>query len=538
MREALARFDRLAVHSRRGRIVFGFALLVYAAESTVLPLVSGRDFGTYTRFYVQMFEWDSVLPMSMLYRTPVAPLVTGLPLDLGGGWLAQAVMALLFAAAVLAWSEIAARFDARAALAAGIVLALYPGYGILFHRLSSDSVFAAAFALWGWLLVRAIERPGVARFVLAGLAVALCALVRPGNQVLLAFVLVPALLRAPLGRRVVRASAYAGVAVAVLAGWAILNGVRYDDYAVARAGNAYVPFFRALVRDHIVQPDNGPASRELAAAVRERLLGEEPYRSYEVDLEKFFGQASDRMFEDTLNLADETRGWDSDYSLLREAGLEAVREHPGRYASGVLSDLWRELWHPLHISIEDVPSESVPASGSGGSPADPTPEPSGGELIPAARQGFYTTTPDRTVREVWTSATAHDLVFDRPGDRERYEQVLAEMAELHAELPPYAGSVEGTRWLSRSSKLFPPPALWLLAGLIAIAVRRPARSMVAIVPALGAAAVLVTSALGTYAIIELAVPVAPAFVLVGVACLLGPRSRLRSAEVATQRHTT
>ena len=56
------------------------------------------------------------------------------------------------------------------------------------------------------------------------------------------------------------------------------NAWRYDDFAVSRGGQANLPFFRAFTVDHIVGPDNGPASRELADDVRRDLLTRQPYR--------------------------------------------------------------------------------------------------------------------------------------------------------------------------------------------------------------------------------------------------------------------
>ena len=68
-------------------------------------------------------------------------------------------------------------------------------------------MFAAAFALWALLLTRAAFGPSVRRFALVGLGIALLALVRPGNAVLIAFAVFPLVLagawrdRAALGRR-------------------------------------------------------------------------------------------------------------------------------------------------------------------------------------------------------------------------------------------------------------------------------------------------------------------------------------------------
>ena len=47
-------------------------------------------------------------------------------------------------------------------------------------------------------------------------------------------------------------------------GWAVHNGIRYDDYVVARGGRAWVPFLRVWLADRTVAPENGPGSRRLA----------------------------------------------------------------------------------------------------------------------------------------------------------------------------------------------------------------------------------------------------------------------------------
>jgi hypothetical protein len=499
-----------AVATRRGGwLVAGIAAAVFALESIALPVVPGRDFGTYLRTYAQLADWHSPLPMTMLYRTPVAPVVVGVPLDVAGGWALLVAMALLFAASVLLWTRTALVFGARAALLTAVALLLYPGYTILFHRPASDPVTGAAFAVWAYLLARAVSRPTPGRFAAAGAAVALAALARPGNQVLAALCVVALLARVPWRGRILAAVAYLAAAAVLLGGWAVLNGLRYDDYAVARGGNAFLPFFRSFVTDHTVAPDNGPASRRLAAAVRRDLLTREPYRSRGIGLEAFFAKGNDREFEDLVNLSDRIDGWDSDYRLLRDVGTEAVRAHPGTYARGVASTVVRELWHPLYVALpDDAPAAAATGAGDG---------------IPAARQGFYTTTPHGSAREVWTSPTQHRLVFADPADARRNAAVERKVERLAAGVPPYRGSAWGTRQLSRSSKLFPPPLLWLLVGAAGLVLRRPRRSLAAWALAAGALVVTLFNALTIYPIIEFAIPLMPALVVCGAAGLLGVR---------------
>src|SRR5919108_5133795 len=175
-------------------VLFVLALADYAVQAVAWPLRSGRDLDEYLLAYVQMFDRDVLLPWSLLFRTPITPLVSGGSLDLAGGIFVEPLAAVLFAASVAAWSAAALAFSRRAAIAVAVALLLYPGYGLMFHELASELVLAAAFAGWGLLVVRAAFSPSAGRFILVGLGTATLALVRPGNAVLVVFALFPFLL--------------------------------------------------------------------------------------------------------------------------------------------------------------------------------------------------------------------------------------------------------------------------------------------------------------------------------------------------------
>src|SRR2546423_14429302 len=100
---ALTTAERLAGTWRGVLVLFVVAVVVYAFESIGWPLGAGRDLGVYLRYWIQLGQGDPVFPWSMLSRTPVTPVVAGVLLSAGGGLLAEAVMALLLAAAVGAW---------------------------------------------------------------------------------------------------------------------------------------------------------------------------------------------------------------------------------------------------------------------------------------------------------------------------------------------------------------------------------------------------------------------------------------------------
>src|SRR5204863_8822905 len=138
------------------------------------------------------------------------------------------------------------------------------------------------------------------------------------------------------------AGALLAAGIAPLAAWAVLNGVRFGDYTLARGGNGVIPFYRAFITDKIVSPDNGPASRRLARAVQQHLLTRDPYKAYGVTLHEVFTSGSFRIHEDLYVLSDQVFGWDTNYAVLRKAGIEAVRAHPGKYTSGELETVGQQ----------------------------------------------------------------------------------------------------------------------------------------------------------------------------------------------------
>jgi hypothetical protein len=219
-------------------------------------------------------------------------------------------------------------FSAKAAVLTAIVLIAYPGYGILFHELSSDAIFAAFFAGWIVLAMQVLRAPTVRDFAVLGAGVGILALVRPSNQAFLVLAVVPLLVSASWRTRLVSAAAFVVPAALLLGAWAVHNGLRYDTYTVARGGNQTLPFYRAFITDKIVRPSNGPASRDLAAAVQRDLLPKEPYRSYGITLDEFFTEGSSRMQEDLVALSDRVKGWNTDRRWLRDVGVEAVRARP------------------------------------------------------------------------------------------------------------------------------------------------------------------------------------------------------------------
>jgi hypothetical protein len=435
-------------------------------------------------------------------------------------------MAVLFAGSVVAWAVAARAYGARAALLVAVAMLVYPAYGLMFHELSSEPIFCAGFALWALLVVRAAERPSTRRFVWVGLGLALLALIRPGNALLLWFVVFPFLLPGSWRARLTWAGAFLAAAVVPLAAWALLNGVRYGDYTLARGGNAVLPFYRAFIKDKIVSPGNGPASRKLADAVRRHLLTRQPYKGYGVTLDEVFSSGSFRIHEDLYLLSDEVFGWNDNYSVERRAGIEAVRSHPGKYFRGVGSTIWQQLsesyFRPHGAETTPTPAETtVEIKGR------QLPAPTEGQPIPGG-QVVWISRPDHDIRQVWTSPNDFHFGFRTEAEHRRFDAIDRELNSLFDNLPHRKPKQQLSLRLDQLSRWFPRSIIWIVVGLVALVWRRPRGARTPIMLALAALFVIVFNALGLFADRRFALPVVPAFVLFGAAALLGPRAAARA----------
>jgi Dolichyl-phosphate-mannose-protein mannosyltransferase len=169
------------VGTRRSAVVlFAVGLCVYAIESVALPVYAGRDMGRYVQAFLQLGYGEPVLPSVVATRGPIAALGVGVPLSIGGVFVAT-WLAVLYSASIVAWATATRAFGAAAAVLASALLLVFPGYSILFHELASDSLFAAGFAGWALLLTRAVLRPSRRAFLVLGIVTG-CAGADPAGE--------------------------------------------------------------------------------------------------------------------------------------------------------------------------------------------------------------------------------------------------------------------------------------------------------------------------------------------------------------------
>jgi hypothetical protein len=524
--------ERLAGRRLGAVVLFVLALVDFAVQEAAWPLDRGKDLDQYLLAYIQLLDRHPLLPWASLFRGPGTGVVLGPLLAIDSGLLAEAGAAAMFALSMLAWARAASYFGPRVALLTSAALLLYPGYGGLFHAFASEIVMATAFALWALAVTRAAFRPSLGRFVVAGLALAALVLVRPGNAILVPLSLLPLLLHGNRRERLAWTAGFAAAACLPLASWTLQNGWRYGDYTLARGGNAVIPFYRTFVIDNTVSPRNGPASRRLVTAIEQHLLTRNPYKAYHVTLKQVLTSGSYRVHEDLYTLSDQVFGWNSAYSTLRDAGIEAIEAHPGTYITGVASAIWNELSTPTYSS--HIPGQRPPPETATPANAQGLPVVANGLLIPKDTDPTLSR-PDQSIRQVWTTPTTVSLVFNKPKQKLHFLQIMDELTRLGNNFPHRAGNQWLQLKLNQVSHRYPRPYLWLLLGLIALPLRRPRGTKTLFTVTIAALAVILLDALGQAPEGRYLLPVAPAFILFGAGSLLGRRGR--ETETATSLST-
>jgi hypothetical protein len=497
------------------------ALASYALQALAWPLERGRDSWDYWLWFLQAADPHPPFSMLQVFRTPVAPLVTGIPMWLGGARLTEAVFGFLYALSLLGWAWAVVPISRRAALATGLALLVTPTYAGLYHEVSSDPVFAFLLAWWAGAVVRAWRTGSDTWLVAVGLGVALLTLCRPAAQVaVIACVLVPLIARRGSRRIVLGVAVSLAAAIVPLAAWATHNVVRYDDFTVARGSKAWVPFFR-VAGD--VDPANGRASRRLADAVERHVLTLPPYASRHVDARTYFRGAGNLEVIRMIALSDRVFGRSTNYDVLFDASLEAIRADPWRYVHGVADTFWRFLSQRYApeprvrpVQIPDLPTELTVDGNPFPAPITVSP------LVQAVRYGFVWCPTDELDRCVVPDPLA---ALGDAGEAKRYDELVDTIRDWNAQLPTRTSNASLASKGGTASDRWPRPILWIAVAALALAIRRPAGTAPILVLGTVALVVLLVHALSQAPQSEFELPFVPVWIAAAMVGLLAPKGR-------------
>jgi len=521
---AWGRLEAFVPTRKAAFLLFALAIAGYWFAALGWPLAKGRDSWDYLAYYLQLFDSEPPLDSLQLFRTPLTPLALGVPLDIGGTVLLEAVLGVLYAVAIVAWSTTALTFGRLPALLTAALLLVYPAYATLYHQASSDAIFATGLALWALGLARAVRRPSGWRFAALGAGIAALVLIRPANQVLLPFVLLPLLIPTTWRKRLAWSAVSAVAAVGLLGAWSVHNGVRYGDATVARGGRAWVPFLRVFLADKTISPENGDASERLARLIEDKVLAKASHAGLEVPLDVYLENGSNYETVRLIALSDRVLGEDENYDVLFDSALEAIREHPGTYIDGVADAFWeflsqapvREDVRPREQTAPEAPPTTFEVAGV------TLPNPQAHVLVEAVPYGFVWCASDYI-----DSCTVADpsSVWADPERQERYDEIVSQVRAWDSDLPAREGVNIVTELLNRVTPRFPRPPFWLALGLIGLVARRPRDWQLVVVLWIAAGLVLLIHAASQGVTPEFALPLYPVFIVTALGALAGERGR-------------
>lgn len=412
------------------------ALFSFLMQAVAWPLAAGRDGFSYLYYAYDFFSAVPEDRFTMLFRTPLAPLMDWILVSVLSPGMAELAMGLIYIFTINLAFRIGCFVSRKTGwLFAGLLLCHF-GWGSLFHVISNDPPIAILVPLVLATALFCARAGNPFRFALVGLIAAALSLARPG--IFPALVLLPFFFTQWKWRtRALGAVAFAVPCFALLGGWGAWNLKKHGVFSMAPGADVVLPLGRVLGREQILREDNGPSSRLLADAIRSELI---PLESRPLTPDEYF--LAHPSYFDYMELARKRWG---NYSVLKAAAWEAVYANPGKYFSGVAETLLLTFAGNLKL---------------------PVPLTSGARVYTHKKHVAYTL--DR--KDQWVPIANFD--FSAPlgddgiaaGMRAKGPHSARAWEEIRA-YPHRDGSVTMGTQLNLLCYVFPPMLLWLFAAL-------------------------------------------------------------------------
>lgn len=331
-------WEEIKQHRFDLRWVALIACLSFVILAVVWGVSLGGDSRGYLTSYVQLDETEPPFFFLQIYWPPGSGLFYGLLLELGGGVAVTLGNFFLFLTAssaifltAIPWGRYSAWFFVGAWW-------LYWVQQEYFHLVGAEAL--TTWFVIGWMLTMrwAFQYQFAWLWLLGGAIIGASSLIRAGNFLLLAFLPIIFILTAARLKNM--SLVLFGFAIFVIP-YMFYNYVRYDEFTLARGGNALWFSAAYFTEPPLVQPENGKETRRLLNLVESNLLTTSTYQ--DITIKDYLNYPSSRLQADTIALVDRAEGWQTEYRLLQAVGFEAVRQHPVQFIQYRTTTLLRML---------------------------------------------------------------------------------------------------------------------------------------------------------------------------------------------------
>lgn len=283
---------------------------------------------TYFLWFRDLFQIEPEFPLLMLFRTPLTPLFYGACFEFFEETGIELVLAVSYAASITSVFAVLREFSSLAAWTLDALVGVNLWLFRSFNAVGSETLQTVLLCLWFCCTFFAMRSTRMRAWAGSAVLVFLLVLNRPGNQTFLLCFLLPFLAsNASVARRFMLSGAFLIVYSLSHVAFCSFNYFRYGEFCIAKLGEAHLPFYRLFVQEHVISPDNGPASRQLAQFVDAKILNNPIYVQYEITHDIFFRCSTQRMFN-SLIYALQKDGSNGDFGLLRRAGMESIWHDP------------------------------------------------------------------------------------------------------------------------------------------------------------------------------------------------------------------
>jgi hypothetical protein len=267
-----------------------------------------------------------------------------------------------------------------------------------------------------------------------------------------------------------------------------------------------------------VAAGNGPASRDLVAAINTDLLNREPYTAYDIDLDDFLDHPPWTAWWDVVALNDRTFGWEDDGRRLFRVAMESIYHHPGTYFASVGRTFWRALDNRTQVLFSGNSAGSLTASAEL-EPGQRLPD----QLVAPAIGFTAASRPDGQVLSRWPTPADPGLQFSDEAKQRRLARFTAMLRDW--ERPAREPSARVAGWLNGLELRYPRLWLWIAVAVVALLVRRPRGVLPLIAMAAIGLALTLFYALSFPPIYQFVLPTAPSLIALTMVALTGERRR-------------